>query len=123
MDWFVFIGSGKRKELVTWTPEARWLFQKIVDEVSGMPGIRPAPRLRRPLIMVHRQIPVAGFEDGIAVRLNEERTQRIIEIPGCRLLGKYDRPKMLRGMVTLPWSAHEHWLELAREAIAAVPPR
>lgn len=87
-----------------------------------MPGVRPAPQLRRPFIMVHRQIPVAGFEDGIAVRLDEERTQRTTQIPGCRVLGKHD-PRVLRGMVTLPWSAHEHWLELAREAVVAVPPR
>jgi hypothetical protein len=122
MDWIVVTGSRPR-ELVSWTPEARWLFQQIINDASGVPGVKAGPRMRRPIIMVNRQIPVAGYGDGIAVRLDPERTQQVVQIPGCLLLGKGDRPKILRGMVSLPWSARDHWRELARAAIMLVPPR
>jgi hypothetical protein len=121
MDWIVITGSGRRKELVSWTAEARWLFQQIIDDASGNPAVKAAPKLRRPVIFSNRQIAVAGFGDGIAVRLDPGRTQEALRIPGCLLLGKGD-PRILRGMVSLPWSAQEHWRDLARAAIMAVPP-
>lgn len=77
--------------------------------------------MRRPFIMVNRKIPVAGDEDGIAVKLDPERTQQALQIPGCLLLGKGD-PRVLRGMVSLPWSVRDHWRDLARAAITSVPP-
>jgi hypothetical protein len=122
MDWLVIVSSSRPKELVSWTPEARWLFQQIINDASAIPGVKPAPKLRRPLIMVNRRVPVAGYADGIAVRLDPERTEQVLQIPGCLLLGKGD-PRLLRGMVALPWSARELWRELARAAIMAVPPR
>lgn len=124
MDWLV-ISSSRRRELVSWSPEARSLFQQIIDDASGVPGVRGhagPSRPVRPVIFVNRRIAVAGFEDGIAVRLGPERTRQAVQVPGCRLLGKGDM-RALRGMVSLPWSAREHWRELGREAIMAVPPR
>jgi hypothetical protein len=123
MDWLVIAGSSRRRDPVSWTPEARWLFQQIVEDTSGNPAVRAAPKLRRPVIFCNRQIAVAGYQEGIAVKLDPERTQRALQIPGCLLLGKGDRPRVLRGMVALPWSARDHWRDLARAAIEAMPPR
>jgi hypothetical protein len=98
-----------------------------VTEVARVPGVTelarvPGPLRWRPIIWVNRRMAVAGFEDGIAVRLDRERAQQVVRIPGCRVLGKGDQ-RFLRGMVSLPWSAREHWRELARAAIMSVPPR
>jgi hypothetical protein len=122
MDWLVITGSSRRRKPVSWTPEAKWLFQQIVDDAAGVPGVRAVPKLRRPFIMVNRKVPVAGHGDGIAVKLDPERTQQALQIPGCLLLGKGD-PRVLRGMVSLPWSARDHWRDLARAAIETIPPR
>jgi|HubBroStandDraft_1064217.scaffolds.fasta_scaffold663763_2 hypothetical protein len=124
MDWLVIGGSGRR-ELVSWTPEAKWLFQQIIDDAAGVPSLRGSTGNKRvrPVIFVNRRIAVAGCQDGIAVKLDPERTQQALQIPGCLLLGQGDQPRVLRGMVSLPWSARDHWRGLARAAIQAVPPR
>jgi hypothetical protein len=117
MDWLVFIGSPRRRDLVSWSPEARELFRQIAEELSGTPGVRVATQLRRPVIVAGRRIAVAGHKDGIAVRLDGDRMRSALQIPGCRLLGKGDG-RVVRGMVAVPWSAREHWRELARAATA-----
>ena len=75
------------------------------------------------MVFANKRLAVAGYQDGIAVRLEPERTQQALQIPGCLLLGKGDHPRVLRGMVSLPWSARDHWRDLASAAIAPIQPR
>jgi|SRR5689334_4429175 hypothetical protein len=115
MDWFLFIGSSRR-EYVSWTPEARGLFTQIANEVSSSPRVRVALHLKRPVIFFGRQLAAAGHNDGIAVRLAGERRDSALRIPGCQLLTRRDGLPV-RGMVGVPWSAHEHWRDLIRESL------
>jgi len=111
------IGSPRRP-LISWSPEARALVTQIAEEVAGQPGVRLALQLRRPAIFADRQLAVAAFEDGIAVRLGPPDKARALQIPVCRELRLRDHLAMRR-MVAVPWSAREHWPELIRAAVAA----
>jgi len=91
---------------------------QIAEEVAGQPGVRLALKLRRPAIFVDRQLAVAAFEDGIAVRLDQADKALALQIPGCRELGLRDHLAMRR-MVAIPWSAREQWPELISAAVAA----
>jgi hypothetical protein len=116
MDWIIIVGSGKRREPISWTSETHTLFEQIAAQVSGVPGVKVVPQLRRPAIFANRRLAVAGYADGIAVRLDEGQAHQALQIPGCKLIAK-GRPKVVRGMVALPWSARERWPELVRAAV------
>jgi hypothetical protein len=115
MDWFSLLDSSPRA-LVSWSPEARALFTQITEEISGHPGVRVAPQLKRPAVMLGRRLAVAGHDDGIAVRLAGAAEQRALQIPGFRLLSRRDG-MVVRGMVAVPWAAREHWRGLAHAAV------
>jgi hypothetical protein len=121
-DWYawgveiILIGSSRR-HLISWSAEARALFSQIAQEVSGQPGVRLALKLKRPSIFLNRQLAVAGFEDGIAVRLGAQDSSRALQISGTRELRRRDHLAM-RGMVALPWSAHDHWRDFMHAATA-----
>lgn len=111
------IGSSRRN-LISWSGEARALFSQIAEEVSGQPGVRPALKLKRPAIFADRRLAAAGFEDGIAVRLGQPDKARALRVAGSRELRWRDQLAM-RGMVALPWSAHDHWRDFVHAAVAA----
>lgn len=67
--------------------------------------------------MARRKIAVAGFEDGIAVRVNGEDKDRALQIFATRELGRRDH-RILRGMVSMPWSTREHWREFMNTAVS-----
>jgi len=92
---------------------------EIVRELSDIPGVRAAPKMRLPTITRNRTFVVFGYEDGIAIRFDEQHQSAALEIRGCRLLGRGDRPRVLRGLVAVPWSANERWRDLARTAVMA----
>jgi hypothetical protein len=110
------IGSPRRN-LISWSAEARALFTEIAGEVDGQPGVRVGLALKRPVIFINRQIAAAGFEDGIAVRLSPQDKTQALQIFGCRELRRRDHLAM-RGMVAVPWSAHEHWRAFIHAAVA-----
>ena len=117
----IFIPFGKRRELVTWTAETRAFFMQIADEVDNQPdvrvGLQRTGRLTvRPQIYVRRRLAVAGFDDGIAVRLNDGDKDRALQIFACRELGRRD-PLPVRRMVSMPWSTHERWREFIQAAV------
>lgn len=116
-----FIPVGKRRDPVSWSPEARALFTKIADEVDKQPNVRVGLQRTgkltvRPMIFVRRQLVVAGFEDGIAVRLNGGDKDRALQIFATRELGKGD-PRPLRQMIAMPWSTQEQWPEFIQAAV------
>lgn len=121
---FIYIDSGKRREKFKWSEETRWFFTKIADEFEDQPNVRVAMnrtgKLKiRPVIGVRKGsggFPVMAFGDGIAVRLSDEDKQRALEIMGARELGKGD-PIGMKKMISLPWSAHEHWKEYMHAAV------
>jgi hypothetical protein len=120
MDWLI-IGSSRRRDPISWSPEARQLFTQIADEVSGNPGIKVADGskgLKRPCIFSGRRLAVAGHDDGIAVRLDGEHMRQALQISGCRLLSRRDGLPV-KGMIAVPWSAHDHWKELTHLAVAS----
>jgi hypothetical protein len=99
------------------------LFTQIADEAAVRTnvrvGLQRTGRLTtRPMIFVGQKLAVTGFDDGIAVRLNDADKARALQIFPCRMLGRRDHIGM-RGMVTIPWSAHEHWREFIMTAISA----
>src|SRR5262245_61829613 len=100
MDWFFFLDSSRRTP-VSWSPEARALFIQITQEISGHPGVRVAPQLKRPVVMVGRRLAIAGHGDGIAVRLDGPAQARALRIPGCRTLSRRDGLPV-RGMIAVP---------------------
>jgi hypothetical protein len=112
------VGSPRRN-VISWSGEARALFSQIAQEVSGQPGVRLALKLKRPAIFAHRKLAAAGFEDGIAVRLGQPDKARALGVPGSREVRWRDQMAM-RGMVALPWSAHDHWRDFVRVAVASV---
>lgn len=117
----ILIGSSRRN-LISWSGAARALFTQIAQELSGQPGVRPALKLKRPVIFVHQRrwrLAVAGFEDGIAVRLSSQDKARASQVFGTRELRRRDG-WMMKGMVALPWCAHEHWRDFTHAAVTAV---
>lgn len=126
---FIFISGGKSREAVYWTPETRAFFTRIADEIEDRPRVtvmlkRKGRLTARPRIFFnhkerHLTIDVAGFEDGIAVRLEGDNKDRALQIPDCREIGaRY--PRNLRGMVSMPWSTHDRWKEFilaARDSV------
>lgn len=116
-----FVPIGKRKLPVSWSAEARALFTHIAEELDNQPnvrvGIQRTGKLTvRPMVFVRRNLVIAGFDDGVAVRLAEEDKGRALQVFASRELGKRD-PRPLRGMVAIPWSAHEHWREFMQAAV------
>lgn len=93
-----------------------------MDEIDEQPEVKVGflPRTgrlkRRPVVMVRRQVAVAGFEDGIAVRLGDADRSRALQIFATRELGRGD-PLFMRRMIAMPWSTHEHWREFIRAAV------
>lgn len=109
---------------MSWSPEARAWFTQIADEIGENPevkvGLQRTGRLTfRPTIMANRKIAVAGFDDGIAVRANDEDKARVLRIFATRELGRRDHIG-LRGMIFMPWSTHEHWREFMQAAVNGV---
>lgn len=95
------------------------LFTQIAGEVSGNPGVRvvmDSRRFTRPRIFAGRRLAVAGHEDGIAVRLDGERKRSAVQVAGCRVLNRNDG-LAVAGMVAVPWSARDHWREMAHAAV------
>ena len=116
-----FIPFGKRRPPVSWSAEARALFTRIADELDNQPevrgGIQRTGKLTvRPMLFVRRQLVIAGFEDGIAVRLADEDKGRALQTLPGRELGKRD-PSPMRGMISIPWSAHDRWQEFMQVAV------
>jgi hypothetical protein len=109
------IGSPRRN-LISWSGAARALFGQIARDISGQPGVRAGLDLKRPVIFLNRQLAVAGFEDGIAVRLSPQDKERALQIAGVRELRRRDHISM-RGMVAVPWSAHDQWQDLMHAAV------
>jgi hypothetical protein len=119
----VLVGSGRRRPLISWSAEARALFTEIAAEVEGKPGVRLGLQLKRPVIFFDPQgsrvrVAAAAFEDGIAVRLGPQDKARALQVFGTRELRRRDH-MALRGMVAVPWSAHEHWRDLVHAAVSA----
>lgn len=120
----VFVPFGKRRAPVSWSADARATFTRIADELENQPdvrvGIQRTGKLTvRPMVFVRRKLVAAGFEDGIAVRLTEEDKGRALQVFPSRELGRRD-PRPLRGMIAMPWSAHERWQEFLRSAVSLV---
>lgn len=117
----IFVPFGKRREPVSWSAEARALFTQIADEIDNQPNVRVGLKRTgkltvRPMIFVRRQLVVAGFEDGIAVRLGGGDQDRALQMFATRELGRGD-PGPMRKMVAIPWSAHERWMEFIQSAV------
>ena len=119
----VILPFGKRRKPVSWVPEARALFTQIADEVGNESDVRVGLQrtgelTRRPMIFVRRQLVVAGYEDGIAARLDEEDKARALQISACLELSRRVPPPMRR-MIAMPWSAHAQWREFIHAAVNA----
>jgi hypothetical protein len=123
----IFVPFGKRRQQVSWSPEARALFTQIADEVGNEPDVRVGLQrtgelTRRPMIFVRRQLVAAGFEDGIAARLGDEDKARALQFPACRELSRRV-PLPMRRMVAMPWPAHAQWREFIHAAVNAAHSR
>lgn len=119
-----YVENGKRGGKFHWSEETRWVFTKIAEEFEGKPdvrvGVKRTGKLKFPPAIAVRGarglIVVVAFGDGIALRLNDEDKQRALQIVGARELGRGD-PFSRRKMISLPWSAHEHWREYIYAAV------
>lgn len=110
------IELGRKKPVVEWSPDARQAFQAIAEDLKGVKGVRVGLDLKRPTIMSGRRIALAGHRDGIAVTLHGDERSSALQQPGAHLLEGRDG-RVVKGMVALPWSAHEAWAGFAKAAV------